>query len=449
MHSEELINKVKNLPHVPGIYIYRNLAGKIIYVGKAKDLRNRVNSYFQGNLLPGSKTYALVQNISSMAYIEALSELEAIILEAALIKKHKPKYNISLKDDKSYIYLIIRNEPVLLNNQLVRLPSVLAARETDVLSTDTKFGPYPHGDIAKDMARVIRKSLPFRDCSTSKFQKYHKLNSPCLYGHMGLCSAPCTGKTSVEDYKKEIKRIRDLLSGNSAKLLNETERKMKTASKLQAFEEAAYHRDILKKFHYLRKRFKTANKYIENPYLVEDLINTSLSDLVEAIPELKKVPNRIECYDISTISGKEAVGSMVVATNGRIDKSNYRKFRIKTKNEPDDFAMLTEVLTRRLKRELSTAKNIKKWGMPDLIVIDGGKGQVSVISEVMTSLNVCIPLIGLAKRFETIVYLEAGEYTEVNLPRNNEGLKLIQRLRDEAHRFARAYHHKLRLEKLN
>ncbi len=182
MHSEELINKVKNLPHVPGIYIYRNLAGKIIYVGKAKDLRNRVNSYFQGNLLPGSKTYALVQNIRSMAYIEALSELEAIILEAALIKKHKPKYNISLKDDKSYIYLIIRNEPVLLNNQLVRLPSVLAARETDVLSTDTKFGPYPHGDIAKDMARVIRKSLPFRDCSTSKFQKYNKLNSSTANG---------------------------------------------------------------------------------------------------------------------------------------------------------------------------------------------------------------------------------------------------------------------------
>ena len=446
--NTELQEKIKKLPKVPGVYVYINEKGKIIYIGKAKNIKSRVSSYFQGNLQLGTKTYALVQNIFDMYYIEALSELEAIILESSLIKKHKPKYNVALKDDKSYLYIVIRKEEVTLNGTSIKLPKIIVARETDLLKSDTTFGPYPHGDIAKYMARVIRGSFPYRDCSVSKFNKYNKLGSPCLYGHLGLCSAPCTGAISVTDYKESIKTIKKLLSGESVSFINNLEKEMKAASENQNYEEAAEIRNLLNKFHYLRKSFRSADKYIDNPYLVDDLRAMALDELVNAIPVLGSPPQRIECYDIATLSGKEAVGSMVVAIDGVINKSHDRKFKIKTKDTPDDFGMLAEVLTRRFKREKSTSKNIKKWGIPDLVIIDGGKGQVSAINEVFKNLEVNIPLIGIAKRFETIVYYYDGEFVEVKLDKGNEGLKLIQRLRDEAHRFARVYHHQLRIQKL-
>lgn len=448
MSSKKLIEQVKQLPRVPGVYIYKDEKGKIIYIGKAKDLKSRVSSYFQDNLQLGTKTYALVQNIDTFSYIEALSELDALILEAALIKKHKPKYNIALKDDKSYLYLVIRNEVVTIQGDQVKLPKVIAARESDLLKSDTRFGPYPHGDIARQMARVIRKSLPYRDCSLSKFNKYHKLNSPCLYGHIGLCQAPCTTRISVEDYIKEINQIKKLLSGESKKLLNEAEKKMKTAAKHQKYEEAAQYRDVLSKFNYLRKSFKSANTYIDNPYLVEDSIKLSLASLCDTVPALNTLPHRIECYDISTFSGKDSVGSLVVATDGRVDKSQYRRYKVESLDNPDDFYMMYEMLSRRFSLERLDGSSKDMIPFPDLVVLDGGKGQVSVISNLFEERNIKIPLIGLAKRFETIVYKQDNDFIEVRLARNNEGLKLLQRLRDEAHRFAQAYHHKLSLDKI-
>lgn len=439
MSKLKLLEKVKNLPTTPGIYKYKDKAGKIIYVGKAKNLRNRVKSYFQDNLEVGTKTYALVQRIFDLEYIEALSELEAFILEAELIKKYQPKYNIALKDDKSYLYIVIRNEKFVFGEKKLNTPMVLTARKPDLLDSDIIFGPYPDGSTAKYIVKTIRKIFPFRDCSTGKFNRYKKLGKPCLYGYIGLCPAPCTQNIASDDYQKEIARIKKFLSGDSVRIMNSLNKEMEKASKHQQYERAAQFRDIIQKYDYIRQNFRTAEKYIENPYLVVDIIAKSLDELVNNIPVLKAFPKRIECYDISNISGKEAVGSMVVAYNGRADNSEYRRFKIKLKDQPDDFGMMREVLERRLRND---------WETPDLIVLDGGKGQLSVILDLFAEMNVNIPVVGLAKRLETVVYKYNGDFVEVNLPRTNEGLKLLQRLRNEAHRFAQKYHHTLRLQKI-
>lgn len=448
MNTTNLQRKVSLLPASPGVYKFKNEKGKIIYIGKAKRLKNRVKSYFQGNLDKTTKTAALVARIHDLDYTETVSELEALILEAALIKLHKPKYNIALKDDKSYIYVVIRNEEVLLDGKKTKLPVVMAARETDLKKGDVSFGPYPDTRSVRHLIRTIRKAFPFRDCSKSKFNKYHKIGSPCLFGHLELCQAPCVGKVSPTEYRNEIGKVKRLLSGKSSSLMSSLEKKMNTASKNQNYEMAAKYRDQIKKFKYLRRKSFVAQKYLDNPYLVQDLREKSLQELLNKIPVLKKEPIRIECYDISNLSGTDAVGSMVVSIDGEISKKNYRKFKVKTKDTPDDSHMMAEVLMRRLKREVSNNKNQKKWGMPDLIVLDGGKGQLSVGLEVLKRVELEIPMVGLAKKDEIIVYFEDGHLKELKLTKENEGLKLLQRLRDESHRFAQSYHHKLRLKRV-
>uniref|UniRef100_A0A7C4TS38 Excinuclease ABC subunit UvrC n=1 Tax=candidate division WWE3 bacterium TaxID=2053526 RepID=A0A7C4TS38_UNCKA len=436
MEKASLLQKVNNLPKRPGVYIYKNEEGKIIYIGKAKSLKDRVKSYFLLDIPAGSKTAALVRQIRDLEFLEVENEFDALILEAELIRNHRPKYNIQLKDDKSALYIVIRNESVALKGEKIKLPKVITQRETDLINGDISFGPYVDGKVAQLMVRYLRRMYPYRDCSVAKFQKYEKLNQPCLYGHLGLCSAPCVGKVSVEEYRKDIKKISELLKGKSRKVLNSLNREMQKYAKEQNYEEAAKKRDVIKRIEYVAKSFRDPGEYIDNPYLVEDMISDSLDELVTNIPGLNKIPGRIECYDISNTSGKEGTGSMVVATNGRIDKSQCRKFRIRFKQSPDDFEMMREVLQRRFKKD---------WPAPDLLVVDGGKGQVSAARDVLRSLgleNIC--LIGLAKRFETIVL---SDFSEILLERSNPGLQLLQRLRDEAHRFAKNYHIKLRLKK--
>lgn len=439
IRGPNLRDKMNEVPTCPGIYKYCDITGKVIYVGKAKNLRNRVRSYFSIPFEETSKTALLVKQIETIEYIETLSELEALILEAALIKKYKPKYNIALKDDKSYLYIVIRPEKMEKNGKLVTLPVVLSARQTDLKKGDIYFGPYPHAHYAKSVLRIMRTVLPYRDCSRSKFNHHAHKNVPCLYGHIGLCQAPCTDRISSLSYQRDIKKVKDLLSGESNKFVRSLETEMKAFSRVHDYENAAKNRDILKKFDYIRQKFSRADDYMQNPYLAEDLREKSLAELQASIPFLNSPPERIECYDISNVSGTDSVGSMVVAINGEITKREYRKFKIKTKNTPDDFAMMAEVLYRRLKKD---------WDAPDLIVLDGGKGQLSAVLGVFAKLNIEYPLIGLAKKNETIVCFNEGEFYEINLPRDNEGLKLLQRLRDEAHRFAQAYHHKLRLDRV-
>jgi excinuclease ABC subunit C len=439
---EELKKQVKELPTRPGVYIYSDLSGTIIYVGKAKSLRHRVGSYFQSNLDPTSKTAALVSNISSLRYIEAGSEFEALILEAELIKKYRPKYNIMLKDDKSYLYIVIRSVHFEHEKATIKYLRIETARKTDLDSISglkEVFGPYPDGKTAKEILRMLRKIFPYADCSDGKFSRYQKLKSPCLFGHLGLCYGPCVD-SSQENIKKinnSINSIKKILQGKSSDIVDDLKSKMTRYSKSEDFEEAARLRDVLSKFNYLRQDFNLPEEYIENPYLVSDLIRKSLEEIKDFLPVIQTLPNRIECYDIANISGKDAVASMVVATTGRIDKSQYKRFKIRLKDEPDDFGMMREVLTRRLKRS--------DWPLPDFILLDGGKGQLSTILKVMSELNVNIPVAGLAKKNETLVYRINDVFYEVKLPQDTQGMRLLIQLRNEAHRFAQAYHHKLRL----
>jgi excinuclease ABC subunit C len=440
----DLKTKVKNLPSVPGVYKFKNILGEIIYIGKAKSLKHRVKSYFVLNIDKDSKTYQLVQHIHDIEYIEVFSELEALILEASLIKKHLPKYNILLKDDKSYIYIVIDKGQVIREGTKVTIPRVVLARERDLLPGTLFYGPFTSSEAAKSLYKTLRKIFPFRDCSSAKFEKYRKAKRPCLYGFIGLCTAPCVN-TDLTRYNNNILQVKKILNGQTNALISDLTRQMAKLSKSEDFENAAQVRDLLRKFTYAKETFRVPQSYIDNPYLVQDIMEQSLVALVEAIPILTKPPRVIECYDISNLSGKEAVGSLVCAVDGRITKANYKKFRIRLTNTPDDFSMLAEVLTRRLVKGI---KQVPNWELPDLLLIDGGKGQVSTILEVLTQLELSIPVVGLAKKEEKLIYHDGTAFKDIVLDRRNEGLKLAQRLRDEAHRFARAYHHKIRVKSI-
>jgi excinuclease ABC subunit C len=448
--TSNLREKVDNLPQSPGSYIFKDSSGKVIYVGKAKNLRNRVKSYFSFGIPKDFKTSELVRRINDLEFIKVDSEFEAILLEAELIKKYRPKYNIVLKDDKSKIYIVIRNEILKISEKNYRIPKVIALRKPGITGRDIVFGPYPNYVVVRNILATSRKIFPFRDCSTSKFSKYMRIKSPCLYGHIGLCTAPCVNYNPVAllEYRKNISGLKKLLSGRITKLTSGIKKEMEEDSRNEKFENAAYKRDLLEKFYYVQRTFREAEEYMNNPYLIDDIGKKSIEDVKSMLPFLKKIPARMECYDISNISGKEAVGSIVVAINGKIDKGEYRKFRIKFKQKPDDFAMIYEVLYRRLKRE--TKKDEKKsWGMPDLVIVDGGKPQVTAGESAVKDLDLTIPVIGLAKKYETIVYMEDGVFKEKNFPKNSLGMRLIINLRNEAHRFAQSYHHLLREKSLH
>jgi excinuclease ABC subunit C len=441
--NSSLAEKLKNLPNRPGVYQFKNDQGKIIYVGKAKNLKNRVGSYFHIDLSNGTKTSALVARINDIELIEVESEFDALILEAELIKKYKPKYNIIQKDDKTYLYIIIRNETFELGSEKITLPKLITVRKTELLPKDVKFGPYPDGTTAKFVVRTLRKLFPYRDCSISKFNTYHRKGRPCLYGELGLCSAPCIkfSKDEITEYKKSLSNIKKILTGGSFSVLNELNKKMSELSKLKDYEQAAKYRDLISKYNYVRQRYKLPEVYMENPTFIDDQAEASLKSLMTSIPILKNLPNRIECYDISNISGTEAVGSMVVAEEGKITKKEYKRFKIKYKKTPDDFEMIYEVISRR-------SNHRDDWPKPDLLLIDGGKGQVSSAMAAVDHNGWDATVAGLAKREETIVYREGLDFIEVKLDKNDVGLKLLIRLRDEAHRFAQAYHHKLRAKAL-
>ena len=444
MSSAKLQEKLNNLPTVPGVYKYFDSEGNVIYVGKAKNLRNRVKSYFRIKFDEDTKTKALVENIVDLEYIEVSTELEALILEEKLVKKFQPKYNILLKDDKSFLYIVLRSEKVKIGNTEVDYPIVFSARKTDLQKSDIYYGPYPRSEVAKYVLRSLRKIIPFRDCSKSKFRNYQKIGQPCLYGHIGLCQAPCLGKVSKTDYLRDLSKIKRFLDGNFKKIIDDILKDMKDASKNEEFEKAAKLRDIVKKFEYLTINTSKIDSIAENPLLIEDLISASLDNLIKYLPVLKEYPERIECYDISNTSGKEATASMTVAINGRLTNREYRRFKIKFKDSPDDFEMMREVLRRRFKRSLID----DSWKLPNLIVLDGGKGQLSAGLSVLKEMGIDVAMISIAKKEEILIYSRGDEFFEVKLPKTDESLKLIQRLRDEAHRFAKKYHHELRIKKL-
>ena len=405
----DLKKKVAQVPDSPGVYIMKGLNGKIIYIGKAKSLSRRVKSYFQRKNNVSLKQKILVENIKDVEYILTETETEALFLESNLIKKNTPKYNISLKDDKSYPLVKITKE---------KFPAVFVCRPK-IRDAAHFFGPYSNAVLLREALKVIRRVFSYRTCRVMP-------KSACLNFSLGLCPAPCVGLISTEKYLESIKSISLIFQGRQDCLLRELSKRMQKKSERLNFEEASKIRDQIKALGSLYKdKIGLANKH------------SLESQQLKKILGLSGAPNRIEAFDISNISGRQAVGSLVSFYKGRPDKSNYRRFKIKQVKTIDDYKMLAEVIRRRY----SKLKE-KRLRFPDLIIVDGGKGQLLAVKKQIDKLNLSIPLISIAKRREII--FSANKKAPIILPFTSDALQLVRRIRDEAHRFALAYHHILR-----
>lgn len=407
------INK-SDLPRRPGVYIYKNKYGRILYVGKAVDLYHRISSYFNKNILD-PKTVDLVKNIAFVETIEVFSELEALILEANLIKKHTPPYNIKLLDDKDYLYIKITKE---------EYPRIITARKHELEGAKEYFGPFPSSRNVRLTLKKLRMIFPWCD------RPYPKDKRPCFNYHLGLCPGACAGKISPREYSTNIKRFIQFMQGRKEELIKSMVTEMSEASMSQAYEKANDLKKVLEGVEYLTQPNQAA-VYLENPNFVADQTKKGLEKLKEYL-NLKSIPERIECFDISNIGGQQAVGSLVVLTSGEIDKKWYRKFKIKKEGKPNDTAMMEEVVTRRL--------NHPEWPKPNLILVDGGKGQIRAAQNALAGKKIDIPLFGLAKKNEWI-YQPGGGI--IKLPKSSPALMLLQKIRDEAHRFAISYHRRL------
>lgn len=551
--NEALLEQIKLVPTQPGCYLYYDKEGTIIYVGKAKNLKRRVYSYFHKQH-ESPKTNILVSQIEKLEYIITDSEVEALILESHLIKQHKPKYNILLKDDKKYPYFLITDED---------FPRIQVVRKKNLNPDKGRFyGPYTDVGAMYATLDFLKRLFPLKQCKTPKFT-----NRPCLYYHIGKCLAPCQGKVTPEEYQKLIQQVELFLSGKQSELLKQIQTQMQKYAESEQFEKAAKMRDS---YLDLQKTLERQKVVYENTKLNEDIIAVIYEDGILAIvimmiregrlidkkdftyfvdnvdkteyfetffrdyytnlklefpdriiskdleevgekelyqdwlkilsgkkvtisygkgkykelyelalknatnllenAKLKKMaqirddfnevgsylaeklqltnfPNRIECYDISHIQGTNTVASMVVFQNGLPKKTAYRKFKIKsTEGKPDDFLSMKEVLSRRLSR-----LGEPKWEKPDLIIIDGGKGQLSSVMQIVEEMGVKvgkggIDFVSLAKREEEVFL--PNQTDSILLPRDSNALYLIQRIRDEAHRFAITFHRDLRSKKL-
>lgn len=410
------IDKSK-IPHRPGVYIYHDDHGKILYVGKAIDLYHRVASYFNSKH-EDLKTIALVEHIRSLETIEVASELEALILEANLIKKYLPPYNIRLTDDKDYLYIKITKEV---------FPRILTARKKELGDAKEYFGPFPSSRIVRNTLKKLRRIFPW--CAVA--QSGRQWDKPCFYYHLGLCPGACAGKISPHEYNKIISRFAKFMQGKKEELVKSINEEMNQHVQKLEFEQAQASKKIIEGLEYLSQS-NSAEVYLENPNFLEDQ-NKQAVEKLKADLKLSKLPERIECYDISNIGGKFAVGSLVVLTSGDIDKKWYRKFKIIVQGKSNDVGMMAEVIRRRI--------NHPEWPKPDLILVDGGKGQVRAAFVEMCQKGWSVPVFGLAKRMEWLYTV--GEEV-VKLPKSSASLRLLQKIRDEAHRVAVSYHRKLR-----
>ena len=544
--NEQLAETLKLIPTLSGCYIYYNNENEVIYVGKAKNLKRRVYSYFHKKH-DSVKVAVLVSQIERMEYIITDSEVEALILESHLIKKYKPKYNILLKDDKKYPYFLITAEDY---------PRITIVRKKNMNPEKGKYyGPYTDIRAMHSTLDFLKKIFPLKQCKTPKFS-----NRPCLYYHIGRCMAPCQNKISSEDYKALVSQVELFLAGRQSELLKKLKEEMEKYASNEQFEKAAKLRDS---YLDLQKTLERQKVVFENTKLNQDIIATIHEDGILAITilliregrlidkkdftyfeenedttelfktffreyysnlmlefpdkivsndlenigekelyqewlkilsgknikisygktqrgkeltelahknaknlletakikkltsirndfnevgsylmeklKLRTFPHRIECYDISHIQGTNTVASMVVFENGQSKKSEYRRFKVKTtEGKPDDFLSMKEVLSRRLAR-----MGEPKWAKPNLIIIDGGKGQLSSVMEIVEEIGMNdIDFVSLAKREEEVFLPHQSE--SIRIPMDSNVMFLIQRIRDEAHRFAITYHRKLR-----
>ena len=552
--------ELKKLPARPGVYIMHDADDTIIYVGKAISLKNRVRQYFQGSRNLGIRKEQMVEQIARFEYIITDSELEALVLECNLIKEHTPKYNILLKDDKTYPFI-----KVTVGEDYPRIQIVRRVKK----DKSRYYGPYSSAMAVKDVVELTTKLYRLRTCSRNLPKDIGK-ERPCLYHQIHQCDAPCQGYISKEEYRKKVDKLLDFLNGNHREILKELEEKMLAASQEMNFEDAAQYRDLIQSVKRIGERQKITDQHGEDKDVVavaqdgedavaqvffirggkligrdhfylkvakedqraqiissflkqfyagtpfipkEIMIQEEIEDrevitqwlekrkgrkvhiripkkgtkekLVElaqrnaelvlsqdkerikreegrTIGAVKEIAGklalpgleRIEAYDISNISGFQSVGSMIVYEKGKPKRSDYRKFRIKSVQGPNDYARMEEVLTRRFVHGLDEQEARRKENLdeefgsftrfPDLIMMDGGRGQVNIALEVLDKLNLQIPVCGMVKDDK---HRTRGLYfnnEEIPIDRDSEGFKLITRIQDEAHRFAIEFHRSLR-----
>jgi excinuclease ABC subunit C len=466
--NKKLEAKLKDLPKEPGVYFHKDASGEIIYVGKAAVLRSRVRQYFQASRNRDPKTEALVEEIVDTDWMVVESELEALFLEAEMIRRYMPRYNILLRDDKAMSYIRIDYDSDYPTVSTTRRPLDDGARY---------FGPYFSTYGVRQALKLLRQIFPF---ATRRVPGQKRAT---LHYHLGLDPGLEEGKTSLEDYRKNLRKLISVIEGKRKSIIQELERDMKRASKAQEFEQAAKLRNQVTALQNLDKQVIFSDKEfldISKDHALNELVN---------VLSLSGFPRRIEGYDISHMQGTNVVASMVVFTNGVSDKGEYRKFKTR-KEHNNDFYNMHETITRRL-----SEKNVRAWGKPSLFLIDGGKGQLDAAirarDEQAAAWNESLqdlPFVGLAKREEQIVIkkpimqsknnlggpssqnsqnssqgpnvilnegemrrlggfaTETDDFILVNLPHNTNVVKLLQRIRDESHRFAVTYHSVLKVK---
>ncbi|HEY6737168.1 MAG TPA: excinuclease ABC subunit UvrC [Candidatus Saccharimonadia bacterium] len=413
--TDALRDKLKTLPAEPGVYFHRDDQGKIIYIGKAAILKNRVMSYFQ-NKHRDPKTRLLVADIHDTEWITVDSEAQALFMESEFIKRYKPKYNIDLKDDKNFIYIKISADdfPVI---SYVRRPMDDRAHY---------YGPFTSSDAVRRAMRMLRKVFPYVTHETWPARA-------CLQYHLGLCPGPEVGAITARDYRHNIRQLELYLKGEQTKLMAQLEHDMQRAAKRKGYEEAARHRDQLQDLSAFGKQMVFGDS--ETFDLTRDQALTGLAERLQ----LAGIPRRIEAYDISHLGGTGNVASMIVFFDGVPNRDDYRKFKMQLPGN-NDVGHIREVISRRF-----GPKHLSEWPKPDLLLIDGGQPQLAAALEVLDGLGLPIPAIGLAKREEEIIRRlqpAAGQpagYESILLPPSSHVLQLLQRVRDEAHRFAITY----------
>jgi excinuclease ABC subunit C len=438
--NEELANKIQELPLDPGVYFFKNSRGTIIYIGKASILKNRVRQYFQKSRARDSKTDALIDEIKGLDYSVVETELDALFLEAELIRRYQPKYNILLRDDKSLSYVRIGFKDSHPTVSVIRRPLDDGAKY---------YGPYYSSRPIKQALRYLRKAFPY---STHIGSPPKRL---CLQYHLGLCPGIEADMMPLSEYKKQLNKLAKYLKGERVQLMNSIEKDMKLAANNKDYEKAVKLRNQLNAMRALKHQTVFGDK--ESLDISKDLGLVEIGEILGI-----EAPTRIEGYDISHMQGTDNTASMVVFTKGLPDKAKYRKFKMYLAGN-DDFAHIKEVICRRF-----SEKNLKAWPKPDLILIDGGKGQLASAIKALQQAEVLVPVISLAKRMElvvvsldqsgvqleqvklkekNIVYKLSDDYAELYLDRSSHSMKLLQRIRDESHRFAINYHSYLKTKR--
>ena len=400
---------IAKVPDAPGVYLMKDEAGKVIYVGKAKSLRKRLNTYIGRDL--SSKTVSMMSSVADISYQLTPTESLALLLERSLIHEYKPRYNVALRDDKNYPMVKITNE---------EFPAVCITRKKEEDGA-RYFGPYTSAGLLREALKIIRRQFPYRSCRQLPREE-------CMYYRIGLSPAPCTGKIDKKEYARILENIALILEGKTDTLIKKLAQEMGQKANEQDYEAAAKIRDQINALSALGESNVSAGSVME----LENLKN---------LLNLKKLPERIEAFDISNIFGKEATGSMVSFYRGIPDKDNYRRFRIKTVEGIDDYEMIREVIRRRYSRMIE-----EKLPFPDLILIDGGRAHLLTGKKELDKLGVEIPLVSIAKEKENIY--TPGKINPIRLKEGNPALNLIRRIRDEAHRFAVSYHHILRRKRV-